>query len=197
MNKICLIPLFAGVAFMLSGCLLVPMNYTDSVDLIPNDTSKKYSITYSISYVSEGDTPIGHASREKYIAWINEYLRKSNDFSSVSYKPFDEKSNYHVHFIVHYFIPLEKSVLGGVVSGASLGCIPSWLDMYLDTSAVLYLNGQPVCSPATSEVLRCYVWCPFLPAGVIWNLWWAWSTQERKCCSFLVNGIVQYQRKNL
>ena len=159
---------------------------------------KKYSVTFSVDYLSDGDVSIGRASHEKYINWLKEALLESQAFSSVSYKPFAQKSNYHIHFLVHYScMPVDESAALGFLMGCTFCAIPMWLNMYLDCSAILYLNGSPIYSPTTAEGLRCYVWIPFLPVCLVWNQWWAWTTQEKKCCHYLINEIIKYQNPQL
>jgi hypothetical protein len=185
-------------AVILSGCLQIPLGYTPSVDFPQDNENKKYALTFSVDYLSDGDVSIGRASQEKYIDWLKEDLRKSGAFNSVTYKPFSQKSNYHLHFLIHYScMPVNESAGLGFLMGYTLCTIPMWLNMYLDMSAILYLNGTPVHSPTTAEALRCYVWVPFLPVGLVWNQWWAWTTQEKKCYRYLINDVINYQRVNL
>ena len=198
MNKIISLLFSVSLMVILSGCLLVPFGYTPEVGFVPNSGIKKYAITFSVDYLSDGDVSIGRASQEKYIDWLKDDLQKSGAFSSVTYKSFAQKSNYHIHFIFHYScMPVNESAAMGFLMGYTFCVIPMWMNMYLDSSAILYLNGNPICSPATAENLRCYVWAPFLPVCLIWNQWWAWTTQEKKCYRYLINEIVDYQRSNL
>lgn len=198
MNKLSLFFANIAIIFALSGCLNTPMGYTPNVDLPEIHSRAKYAITFSVDYLSDGDEIIGCASREKYIEWIKNYLSDCGEFSTVSYKSFDRKSNYHIHFLVHYScMPVDESAALGFLMGYTLFTIPMWVNMYLDTSAILYLNGKPIHSPATSEAIRCYVWLPFLPVGLVWNQWWVWTTQEKKSCRYLISEIVNYQHNNL
>lgn len=198
MNKITLLLFSVSLMVILSGCLLVPSGYTPAVEFAKNSKIKKYAVTFSVDYLSDGDVSIGRASQEKYIDWLKDDLQKSGAFSSVTYKSFAQKSNYHIHFIFHYScMPVNESAAMGFLMGYTFCAIPMWMNMYLDSSAILYLNGNPICSPATAENLRCYVWAPFLPVGLVWNQWWAWTTQEKKCYRYLINEIVNYQRSNL
>ena len=198
MNKIILLLFSVSMMMMLSGCLLIPSGYTPDVNFVRNDEIKKYAVTFSVDYLSDGDRSIGRASREKYIDWLKDDLMKSGAFSSVTYKSFAQKSNYHIHFIFHYScMPVGRSIALGVLIGYSFGTIPVWQNMFLDSSAILYLNNKPIYSPATAENLRCYIWVPFLPVGLVWNSWWAWTTQEKKCYRYLINEIIDYQRSHL
>lgn len=93
-------------------------------------------------------------------------------------------------------MPVNEAAATGFLMGYTLFTIPMWINMYLDMSAILYLKDKPVYSSATSEKIRCYVWLPFLPIGLIWNQWWAWTTQERKCCRYLINRIIAYEQNH-
>ena len=198
MNKVLLLIASIMAICIFSGCLQVPLGYTKNIDIPENYNAKKYDVTFSVDYLSDGDVSIGRATQEKYIDWLKKDLQKSGAFSSVSYKPFSQKSNYHIHFLIHYScMPVDQAAGLGLLMGYTMLTVPMWINMYLDTSAILYLNGQPVCSPTTAEALRCYVWAPFLPVGLIWNQWWAWTTQEKKCCRYLINEIVTYQKNSL
>ena len=190
MKRNSLIFLF-GLCLLTTGCLEIPMGYTPNEDLQTIDSiTKKYSLTYSVDFMSDGDVSIGRASRERYIEWIKDYLEETGAFN-VSYRDFSSKSNYHVHFLIHYScLSVGDSVLLGYYLGTTLLAFPGWMNMYLDASAIVYLNGNPVCSPTTCEDIRVVVWLPFLPVGLVWNQWWAWTTQEKKCCRYLINEIL-------
>lgn len=190
MKRNSLILLFA-LCLLTTGCLEIPMGYTPNEDLQTIDSAyKKYSLTYSVDFMSDGDVSFGRASRERYIEWIKDYLEETGAFN-VSYRDFSSKSNYHVHFLIHYSCQsVGESLLLGYYLGFTFCAFPGWMNMYLDTSAIVYLNGKPVCSPTTSEDIRVVVWLPFLPAGLVWNQWWAWTTQEKKCCRYLINEIL-------
>ena len=101
MNKILTLLLGGLTICVLSGCLAIPLNYTSDVELTKTNIAKRYAVTFSVDYLSDGDGSIGRASQEKYIDWLKEYLNQSGAFSSVSYKPFAQKSNYHIHFLIH------------------------------------------------------------------------------------------------
>ena len=195
MNKLFLF-VFSLLLLFCSGCLEIPMGYTPDLDLTVCSPTRKYAITFSVDYISDGDQIIGLASNEKYIEWINAYLQSCGAFSSVGYKSFANKSNYHIHFLVHYScMPSNEAAAIGFLMGYTFFTIPMWVNMYLDMSAVVYLNGKPIHSPSTTENLRCYVWLPFLPVGLVWNQWWAWTTQEKKCLRYLINDVLIYQGK--
>ncbi len=195
MNKIYF--LIAVCATMLiPGCMEIPMGYTPDTDWQTTPRGQKYAITYSVDYLSDGDISIGRASQRQYIGWIKSAMEQSGAFSSVAYREFHSKSNYHIHFLVHYScMPVNEAVATGYVMGSTFMAIPMWINMYLDISAIVYLNGVPVYAPCTAENIRCYVWLPFFPVGLVWNQWWAWTTQEKKCCRYLLNQIIEYQYK--
>lgn len=198
MNKILLLSLSLVSLFALSGCLLIPQGYTEDAVLSNQRGNKRYAVTFSVDYLSDGEVSVGRASQKQYIEWLKEDLRDSGAFSSVTYKPFAQKSNYHIHFLIHYSgMPMDEHDDFENVLGCTLGMIPMWYDTFLDASAILYLNGKPIHSPAASEALRCYVWLPFLPVGLVWNKWWAWTTQEKKCCRYLIHELSEYQRMKL
>lgn len=198
MNKIAKYLFGFSIIILLTGCLQIPLGYTPNVDIPQNYEGNKYDITFSVEYLSDGDVSIGRATKEQYVSWIKNYLEESNAFNSVTYKDINNKSNYHIHFIVHYSaLPVGESAGIGFIMGYTLFTIPMWINMNLDSSAILYLHGKPLFTPTTTETLKCYVWLPFLPVGLVWNQWWAWSTQETKCCRYLINEIVTYQKNNL
>jgi hypothetical protein len=196
MNKIALFSLCIISVFILSGCLQIPLGYTPSVDFPQKYKNQKYAVTFSVDYIAERDDVFGLASKEKYIKWLKDDLQKSGAFSSVTYIPFSQKSNYHIHFLIHYsYMTAKESMTMGLLMGYTFLTIPMWQTMYLDMSAILYLNGSPIHSPTTAEALRCYVWAPFLPIGLVWNQWWAWTTQEKKCYRYLVKDLIEFQIK--
>ena len=74
MNKKILIIFFITILGTLSGCLEIPIGYTPSSKLSIIDYTKKYDITFSIDYLSDGDISIGRASHAQYIEYLQEYL---------------------------------------------------------------------------------------------------------------------------
>ena len=198
MNKMFIIFLFSLLLLVLPGCLFVSLGYTPDSDLPDNYTEKKYDVTFSVEYYNDRNDVFGLASQEQYITWIKQYLQETKAFRSVAYKPITQKSNYHINFIVHYsFMTVRESALLGYFCGLTGLAIPTYQTLYMDISTVLYLRNNPVYSPSTAEALRGYIWLPFLPVGLIWNQWWALTTQEKKCCRFLINEVVNYQKNHL
>lgn len=193
MNKIVL-ALAVCMAVSFCGCLEVPLGYTPETEIQPLSHSKKYTVTYSVDYISDGDVSMGRANEAMYINWLGEYLQKTNAFSKVAYRNFTAKSNYHIHFLIHYSaMPVNEAAVTVFLMGYTLTAIPMWVNMYLDVSAIVYLNQKPVFSSATAEDVRCYVWLPFLPVGLVWNQFWVWTIQEKKVCRYLINEVVKYQ----
>lgn len=171
------------------GCLYVPQDYTPTQELV-TDNAPKYAVTYSIEYRKDGDLGEGCASLKKYQTWIEKMLLDTGSFSEVTYRDFSIKSNYHLHFMVHYSsLPYDESSSRGAAAGVTMAIIPVWIDLHLDLSAVTYLNQKIIAAPSTTETLRCYIWLPFLPAGIVWNPWLAWTRQEKKCCRYLINEV--------
>ena len=194
MNKQILMFLFFMSLFVLSGCLDVPLKYTPDTDFSQEFDTRKYAVTFSVDCI--GIVEDGQASQEKYVEWLRDFLYKSGGFSSVKHRVFSEKSNYHIHFSMRYSRANEATALGLLLC-CTYCTIPVWFDMYLDASAILYLNGVPIHSPSTSDAFRRHIWAPFLPIGLVWNKWWVWTTQEKKCCRYLINEIVNYQKHYL
>ena len=196
MNKI--ICLVLPLLLFTAGCLQVPLGYTPGDPLkkaAPG--SPKYDVTYSVDYVADGGLGSGDgiASQAVLADHVRDHLKESGAFSRVEPRPFAEKSNYHIHFIAHYSTISHDEVQPiALLMGLSLCGIPVWITSSLDMSAILYLNQQPVYSPSASEGLRKFIWVGFLPVGLVWNSWWAWTTQEKKCIRFLVNRITDHQR---
>ena len=178
----------------LNGCVTVPQSYTPSTSLNKNTCHDKYDISYSLSYISDGDVSIGRASESRMREIIEKQLKQSNYFSSVTYQDPAEKSRYHIHFIAHYSMcPVNESAEHGLLVGYTFCLIPTWQNMYLDLSAVLIRDNRKIYSVSTSENLRCYIWLPLAPFGLIWNNWISWTVQEKKCINYLLNNIIDFQ----
>ena len=88
MNKMFLFFLSFASVLVLSGCLQIPLGYTRNVDFPTNYKSKKYAITFSVDYLSDGDISIGRASNEKFNERLKENLQKSSQFRPLAYSIF-------------------------------------------------------------------------------------------------------------
>lgn len=185
-------------ALMLSGCICVPQYYTPSAKLRVDKSgvdSPRYDVTYSMSYYTDGDKSIGRAEEGRFRELIGEKLRATKHFGSVMYKPVDERSPYHIHFIIRYSMnDILDSPAQSMLLGYSLGLLPSWQDMYLDMSAIVIVNDTKVYSTVAAENLRCYIWLPLLPFGMIWNNWLAWTVQEKNGVNFILNDIIENEK---
>ena len=67
--------------------------------------------------------------------------------------------------------------------------IPFRISSFLDMTAIVYKKDKAVYSPTVSEGMHNYTWLVFLPAAAVWNSWWAWTTQEKKCSRVLIGRI--------
>ena len=113
-----------GIAFILSsGCLTVSGDYTPNED-IKTVNSHKYSITYSVAYWSSQQGEDVKGFKETCERWIQDYLEESGAFNNVSQRDFSSKSNYHIHFRVHYSYPFGDSIAVLYLGSLSLFTIP-------------------------------------------------------------------------
>ena len=178
-----------------ASCLQIPVDY------LPDEPLKKYTpslsrpeVTFSVEQIIDG--PFGRedgiATQKVLIQYIGNQLWKSGAFRKVAYKPFSARSHYHIHFIAHYStLPRNESSLRYAIAAVSLFIVPIRLESDLDMTAIVYRKDKAVYAPAASAGLHNYMWLGFLPAGLVWNNWWAWTVQEKKCSRLLVNRIVQ------
>lgn len=186
--------LFSLGMLFLTGCLTLPRGYTPSAKLMKNVTSQKYDVTYSLSYIADGDVAEGSASEAQLRKFIEKGLKNSGCFSTVSYKNPGEMSGYHIHFIAHYSsLPVNEATIFDMTLGYTLFLIPCWQSTYLDLSAVLMYEKKKVHSCSTSEELRTYFWLPLAPLGVLWNDWIAWTVQEKNSINFVLNDLTSFQ----
>ena len=181
-----------------AGCLPLSSGYTPDADLDEGYRGNRYAVTYSVECRSDGARCIGRADAKYYTDYLAEALRECGAFTEISHAAFDKKSDYHIHFIMHYSaMPTDQAVqLELFMVYTALG-IPTWASMYLDASAVVYINGKPTHAPTTSERLRSIVWMPLLPVNLFWNQWWAWRRVEKRCCRYLIREVADYQSRCL
>ena len=198
MNKNCwLFAFFVLLVSIFTGCVTVPQYYTPSAKLARNLSSKQYDITFSLTYASDADESIGRAYEARLRAISEERLKKCGYFSTVTYKNPAEKGRYHIHFIAHYSMcPVNESEALGFFIGYTLSLIPTWQNMYIDLSAILMQNDKKIYSTSTSENLRCYIWLPLAPFGLLWNNWLAWTVQEKNCVDYLLNNLTEFQNSH-
>lgn len=194
MNNILASFLTVVISLFLTGCISISQHYTPSTKLEKNLSSNKYDISYSLSYIVDGTEIIGQASEPQLRKIIEEKLMQSGYFSSVTYKLPNEKSRYHIYFNAHYSACTEaENMEHALLVGYTLCVIPSWQNSYLDLSAILTYDNMKIYSISTSENMRCFIWLPLVPFGLIWNDWLAWRTQEKKCINYLLNNITNFQ----
>ncbi len=186
--------IFCGVVLttLLTGCLSVSGGYTPEVAL--SHAVHRYDVTYSVSCVADGANIIGRADHNQSVKFIEEALRKSNAFSSIRYCEFEQKSNYHIHFVSHYStLDMAEAEEREALMGLCCLAIPIGLDSFLDTTAVVYIDGNPTYSTATAESLESCYWLPFIVVNLFWNDFLAWTSIEKRSFRYLTSGIVNYQ----
>ena len=178
-----------------SACLQLPMDYQ------PNERLKAAApgaiirdVTFSMEQIIDG--PFGRldgiATQKVLVGYIGNQLRKCRAFRTVTYKPFSSKGKYHIHFIAHYSaMPREDFRLRQALMLCSFFIIPVRITSSLDMTAIAYWRGEAFYSPVATTGLQNYVWLGFLPVGLVWNNWWAWTQQEKKCSRLLVNRILR------
>lgn len=197
MNKIGSIVFAVLILLSSPACLQVPMDHLpDEPLIIPAAGAKRHDVTYSVELIIDGsfDQFSGIAPQKVMLRYIGEQLRQSGAFKLVSYKPFSAKSSRHIHFTAHYSKPRKKDVVSiQALMFLSFFTIPTWITSDLDMTAIVYLQDKAVYAPVTTVGLRNYVWLGFLPVGLVWNNWWAWTVQEKKCSRRLINRIIQKQ----
>ena len=180
----------AGWIVLLTGCLQIPQGLNEDEPL------KKVSrgnaeLTFSAEQVIDGPFIVldGISTQTALAGRIGEVLKQSGAFKKVEYRPFSRRSALHIHFTAHYFTTLRREP---VLAAGMIG-IPFRIPSYLDMTAIVYKNDKAQYCPTVSDGMHNYVWVVFLPAGLVWNSWWAWSTQEKKCVRILVNRITGHQ----
>ena len=195
MNKISTVLCAAVLLALSSACLQLPLEY------MPNERlkaaapgSKIREVTYSVEQVIDG--PFGWAdgiaTQKVLIGYIGNQLRKCRAFSKVTYKPFSSKSKYHIHFTAHYSaMPRDDVRLRQALMLCSFFIIPVRFASSLDMTAIVYWQDKAFYSPVATTGLQNYVWLGFLPVGMVWNNWWAWTQEEKKCSRLLVNRILR------
>ena len=196
MNRISTV-LCAAVILLttLSACLQIPLEYMPNERLRAAAPGAKIrEVTFSVEQVIDG--PFGWfdgiATQKVLVGYIGNQLRKCRAFSKVTYKPFSLKSKYHIHFTAHYSaMPKEDSRLRHAVMLCSCFIIPVRLTSSLDMTAIVYWQDKAFYSPVATTGLQNYVWLGFLPVGLVWNNWWAWTQEEKKCSRLLVNRILR------
>ena len=191
MNKI-LFPAFAMLFLTMTGCLQIPMGLVPDEPLQKSPGGCKSGVlTFSVEQVIDGPfTSLdGIAAHKTLVRQIGEQLTKSGVFQQVAHTTFGRRGNLHIHFIVHYSTTVRRE------PAMALACfgIPFRISSYLDMAAIVYKKEKIVDSPTVSEGMHNYVWLVFLPAAAVWNSWWAWTTQEKKCSRVLIGRIRKKQ----
>ena len=187
MNKI-LFPPAALLLLILTGCLQIPMGLVPD-EAVPETLAgrKKGVLTFSVEQVIDG--PFigldGIADHKVLVRQIREQLSNIGAFESVEHTTFGRRGDLHIHFIAHYSTTLRREP---AMILAIFG-IPFRIPSYLDMTAIVYRKNKVISSPAISEGMHNYIWLVFLPASAVWNSWWAWTTQEKKCSRVLIGRM--------
>jgi hypothetical protein len=197
MNKLLTLLGLVFCATFLTSCLVFSNDYTPKKALKKNTASSpRYNITYSVDYdnVGEGVFTIGEDDLAENQKRIEKHLKKSGYFSSVSYRPLSEKSDYHIHFTVRYCASKPDKAMAIAFIASYTGCLfPFHEDAHLDVSAILLRKDVKIHSVATSEEMTAYCWLPLLPFNFFWNNWLSWGTSENKVIDFIINDITAFQ----
>ena len=187
MSKI-LFPAAVLLLLFMTGCLQIPMGLVPDGAVPMNGAGRKNGVlTFSVEQVIDG--PFigldGIADHKVLVRQIREQLSNIGTFEAVEHTTFGRKGDLHIHFIAHYSTAVRREP---VMVLAAFG-IPFRISSYLDMTAIVYINEKAVYSPTVSEGMHNYVWLVFLPAAAVWNSWWAWTTQEKKCSRVLIGRM--------
>ena len=187
MNKTFVLPA-AVLLLILTGCLQIPLGLVPDEALPESPPGRKNGVlTFSVEQVTDGPfiSPDGIATHDVLVRQIREQLTKQGAFQQVEYTTFARRGDLHVHFIAHYSTVFRREP---VMILACFG-IPFLIPSSLDMTALVYKKEKLLYSPAVSEGMHNYVWLVFLSAAAVWNSWWAWTTQEKKCIRVLIARI--------
>jgi hypothetical protein len=187
MNKI-LSPAAVLLLLIMTGCLQIPMALApdEAVPMNP-DERKNGVLSFSVEQIIDGPfiSLDGIATEKVLVRRIREQLLQSGMFEAVEHRPFGRRGDLHIHFIAHYSTVVRREP----VMVLALFGIPFRIPSYLDMTAIVFKKEKALYSPAISEGMHNYVWLVFLPAAAVWNSWWAWTTQEKKCSRVLIARI--------
>lgn len=180
----------------LNGCAIFNFGYTpdENLNIYNNDENiHKYNLSYSVYYFTNRFDIIGNSLEQNLTKRIGESLKQSNLYSKVINQSLESMSDYHVHFQIILQAPtVNDAVAVGLLSGYTLALIPVWETLTYDMSATLYHKKEKIYSISTAELLKCYIWLPFAPIGLIWNNWFAIQHVEEKEINYLINNLSNF-----
>lgn len=197
-SKVSFLLILASVVLFLNGCVTASLGYAKSEPLkkymnVP--ATEKYDVTYSVEYFADmPDDYIGPRTQIKLSEKIRDTLVETGLFRRVTQTTWEGRSAYHYRFTIHFAMgqSVEDRSSLAILEGCFLFVIPVWMTDGYDFSAVAYLNGNYLTGSSATELGRTFYWLPLLPAGLVWNDWFAWHRIEDKCIRKVINDLTEY-----
>ena len=186
--------LAALFAIITSGCMMWDAGYTENGPVFRYDVGEmeQVPITYGVSLYLDTPDLIAAPSEQSLSKKIEEALKKTGMFSSVGYGTSVGDDSYHVDFSFRQTMMDADARMGAVLGAAySLTLIPVYEICMFDSTAILSIKGKPIYSTAKAEEMRCLIWLPTLPVGLVMNSWMAMHYVEDGMLNAMVNDIVK------
>lgn len=192
------LPLSAVLSAALSGCVMWDAGYTENrpVSRYAVSPADKFPITYSVSMRAERSDVFALPDEKGLREKVKDALTATGLFSEVAYGAKGGEDSYHVEFTFRQSgVTAEQSMEVGLLAGYTLLLIPTGEVLTFDGSAVLSLQGRPIYSMAKAEEVRCLIWLPMAPFGLVMNAWTVWHAVEKGTVNALCEAIAQEHRR--
>ncbi len=189
-NKACLLALWG--AALLTGCAMWDAEYTPNGSVIKYkvDAANKYPITYNVTMSAARDDVFAIPTTKSLRKMIEASLTETGLFSDIAYGSKKGEDSYHIEFTFRQAgMTQEETADTTTFAFATLCLVPVYEVLTFDGAATLYFKGKPIYSTAKAEELRCLIWLPMAPLGLVMNSWTSWFWIERGTVHALVNDI--------
>lgn len=187
----------AALSVFFSGCVMWDAGYTENrtVSRYKVSDADKLPITYNVNMTAERSDVFALPDIASLRKKIEQALHATGMFSEVQYGAKGGADSYHIEFSFHQAgMSVDQSMAVGILAGYTLLLVPTCEILTFDGSAVLSIQGKPIYSTAKAEELRCLIWLPMAPFGLVMNAWSVWHYTETGTVNALCDAIA-YQHK--
>lgn len=182
---------------LLSGCANFSVGNIPSVSVNTKNVKlkkeDKKDLTFSFSFyegTSEFSSSLG---QEKMIKTVKDIFGQSGLFNKVHYisrKNLNKREKFHIHFDVKTTAtPLGTQA--GLFAGSFLTIIPTWINIYADTTMYVFQGNKEIYSLTAAENIKEVIWLPLIVLSPFLNHATVGAYVRNKTFEYFLNAIIE------